>query len=287
MISAAVLLAACGAPVTRTPVGGGNPAAPPSAAYRVDAAQSELKLLVYRAGPLAHLGHNHVIVSRAMSGWVDVPTAYSAASFYLALPVAEFAVDEPQERNAEGADFSTQVSDDARAGTRHNMLSAALLDADRHPEIDLRSVAVAAANGSSPEPARVSLVVTLTADVAGHASRLTVPLTLEISPARLIATGSVVVRQSALGLTPFSIMLGALQVQDEIAIRFKVVALKDQPMPRSASSSLVPSGAVSIAACACLSGAGLRPQGPIPTPVSRASVAPMSSTSKTRVGTCT
>jgi hypothetical protein len=31
-------------------------------------------------------------------------------------------------------------------------------------------------------------------------------------------------RQSDLGLTPFSVMLGALQVQDEMHIKFKIVA---------------------------------------------------------------
>ena len=37
-------------------------------AYRVDENQSELRVLVYRAGAMARLGHNHVLVNRALCG---------------------------------------------------------------------------------------------------------------------------------------------------------------------------------------------------------------------------
>jgi hypothetical protein len=40
----------------------------------------------------------------------------------------------------------------------------------------------------------------------------------------LSATGSLELRQSNLGLTPYSLMMGALQVQDAMTIKFKIVA---------------------------------------------------------------
>src|SRR5260370_42498858 len=66
-------LVACGAPKTRqlpAEVEGVETARPPAgaAAYSIDSAQSELRLLVHRAGPLARLGHNHVILNRAIGG---------------------------------------------------------------------------------------------------------------------------------------------------------------------------------------------------------------------------
>jgi hypothetical protein len=39
------------------------------------------------------------------------------------------------------------------------------------------------------------------------------------------ASGSVALRQTALGLVPFSVMLGALQVQDELTVKFRLVAV--------------------------------------------------------------
>ena len=40
----------------------------------------------------------------------------------------------------------------------------------------------------------------------------------------LIVSGDTSVRQTDLGLKPFSAMLGALQVQDEMRVRFRIVA---------------------------------------------------------------
>jgi hypothetical protein len=223
--AAAVLivgLGACGAPGTRhSPVMGEgvHQSRPPAgaAAYSIDSAQSELRLLVYRAGPMARLGHNHVILNRAMGGWVDAAARPESASFSLYLPVADFIVDDARARSEEGPDFSAEVPEDARSGTRRNMLSAALLDAERFPVITLTSVGIAPA----PEG---NLVATLTIGVAGHESVLAVPFAVEISADRISAVGSAVVRQSDLGLTPFSVMLGALQVQDDITVKFRFVA---------------------------------------------------------------
>jgi hypothetical protein len=225
-----VCLAACGAPETRHPPAKGEgvePARPPAgaAAYSIDSAQSELRLLVYRAGPMARLGHNHVILNRAVGGWVDAAAAGlpgsracpESASFSLYVPVADFIVDDAQARSEEGQDFSAEVPEDAKAGTRRNMLGTALLDAERYPVITLTSVAIT----QTPEG---NLAATLTIGVAGHESTLVVPFVLEVSPDRISAEGSVVLRQSDLGLTPFSVMLGALQVQDDITVRFRFVA---------------------------------------------------------------
>jgi len=46
----------------------------------------ELRLLVYRAGPMARLGHNHVILNRAVGGWVDAAARLESASFSLYVP---------------------------------------------------------------------------------------------------------------------------------------------------------------------------------------------------------
>jgi polyisoprenoid-binding protein YceI len=225
VIGAAALLAACGAPKPR-PVRneGATEAAPPArpatgaGIYHIDSARSELRLLVYRAGPLARFGHNHVIVNRAVGGWVDFAGNVAAASFSLRVPVADFVVDDAGMRSEEGADFSEEIPEDAKSGMRHHMLSAALLDAEHFPAIMLASVAVTQAPGT--------LTATLTVSIAGHPSTLVVPFTVETSVGRIEASGTAVLRQSEMGLTPFSVMLGALQVQDELSIKFKLVAVK-------------------------------------------------------------
>ena len=236
-------LAACGAPKTRQSPAMGEgvePTRPPAgaAAYSIDSAQSELRLLVYRAGPMARLGHNHVILNRAIGGWVDAAAAGlpgsrpspESASFSLYVPVADFIVDDAPARSEEGQDFSADVPEEAKSGTRRNMLSAAVLDAERFPVITLTSVGIT-------EASEGNLTATLTIGVAGHESTLTVPFRLTISPDRISAAGSVVLRQSDLGLTPLSVMLGALQVQDDLTVKFKFVAAAPTPTQNTPAGS--------------------------------------------------
>ena len=216
-----VLLAACGAPKIK-PRSGPTSARPlPAAgtpAYQIDPAQSELRLLVYRTGPLARLGHNHVIVNRALAGWVDAAEPLTSGSFSLRVPVAEFVVDDAEARGEEGADFSAAVPDDAKSGTLHNMLGTALLDVAQYPTITLVST------GIRQQPGK--LLATITVTLKDRESVIGVPFKLETSADRLAASGMAVLRQSELGLTPFSVMLGALQVQDEITVKFRLVAVK-------------------------------------------------------------
>jgi polyisoprenoid-binding protein YceI len=169
---------------------------------------------------MASLGHNHVIVNRALAGWVKFSGSASAASFSVTVPVAGFIVDDSQTRREEGADFPGEIPDDAKSGTLKNMLGSAVLDAGRFPAITVRSVNVTDDHGA--------LQATLAVSVAGHESTLVLPFTLVDSPEHLIASGVFPVRQSALGLTPFSMFLGALRVQDEMRVKFKFTALSDE-----------------------------------------------------------
>jgi hypothetical protein len=226
----ALLLTACGALKTRHAAPPSPeesippPGLPPGVAYHIDENQSELRILVYRAGPLARFGHNHVIVNHAIHGVVSLADVAGDSVFWLNVPVAGFVVDDSEARREEGADFASDVPDDAKSGTLHNMLSAALLDAEEFPVITVKSVAASRAQNGSGAGA---LTATVAISIAGHESTVDVPFTLQVDSRRLSASGSLELRQSVLGLTPFSLMLGALQVQDAVTIKFEIVAVPD------------------------------------------------------------
>lgn len=226
----ALLLAACGAvqvrhaPPPSPEESISRPGLPPGKVYRIDASQSEIRILVYRAGPLAHFGHNHVMVNRSIGGAVNLADAPNKSVFRLTVPVADFVVDDPQARREEGGDFPGDIPDDAKSGTLHNMLSAALLNADEFPAITVSSVAESGGQNASGTG---EWTATVAISVAGHDSKVDVPFRLEIDSRRLSAAGSLELRQTALGLTPFSLMLGALQVQDAMTIKFHLVAVPD------------------------------------------------------------
>jgi hypothetical protein len=222
-IAAAVLvlsLAACAArhprPVAppQLPVQERLQALPVPGEYAIDSSASELRLLVYRAGPLANLGHNHVMVNRAVTGAVRIGASVSASSLTLRMRADGFVIDDAQSRQEEGGDFPGEIPEDAKAGTRRNMLSAAVLNAAEFPDIAVKSTSL---SGSLSE-----LNAELEISAAGHISRISVPLTLQGDAHHLIAAGSTELRQTALGLIPYSLMHGALQVQDAMQLKFKI-----------------------------------------------------------------
>lgn len=221
-IAVAVLMLCAAACAARHP----RPAAPPASAeavlqslpapgeYPIDSNDSELRLLVYRAGPLRNLGHNHVMVNRALTGHVQIGADVSASSFSLHLRADAFLIDDAQSRQEEGGEFTGDVPEDAKAGTRRNMLSGAVLDAAEYPEITVKSASLSGRLNQLNADLEIS--------AAGHTSRMSVPLILQGDAHHFIASGSVELRQSALGLVPYSLMHGALQVQDAMQLKFKI-----------------------------------------------------------------
>ncbi len=220
--AAVALVAAC-MPAGRTPppverVAPGTVVPAAASHYRVDSARSEVRILVYRAGPLARLGHNHVLVTRDLAGDVWLPADPAAARFSLSFPVATLAIDEAAARREEGAEFASEPSAADVAGTRRNLEGPAVLDAAHYPSIRLDGVARRGPGGLLAHGRIV---------VRDHASELEVPVEVTVTPGELVVRGGFTVLQGALGLEPFSLALGALKVRDDLAVRFRLIALPD------------------------------------------------------------
>jgi hypothetical protein len=223
-LAVAVLLAGCASPAPRlADVAGEQPAEFPEAYYRqaaargqpvyeVDPASSLVVIEVRRGGTLAHLGHDHVVASHDVRGYL-APAA-GRADLYLRLD--RLVVDE-RDLRAE-AQFDTQPSAEAIAGTRANMLDKLGAAAQPWALVAVRDVAIDASGF------RMNATLTLNGSTRA----------LDLSPQILLAAGEVgvdgrvAVDQTSFGITPFSILGGALQVQDRVAVRFRIRA---RPMP--------------------------------------------------------
>jgi len=183
----------------------------------VDPAASRVVFLVYRVGPLAALGHNHVIRARRFSGDVYINREFNKSAFSLTFPVADFEVDNRKDRVMEGPDFTTRPSTTAIAETTHNMKGPNVLDAKDYRNISVRSVKV---SGTREHP-----VVTVRIGLRGAMADMTVPLTVVQNTDQMLSvSGSFIVKQTRFGIVPFSTMGGGLRVKDEIRIRFRIVA---------------------------------------------------------------
>jgi len=71
---------------------------PADRVYRVLPDESVLRVLVGRAGPLAAMGHQHVVTSRDISGAIFVGEAMEDSRADLLIPVRFLRVDEKEER---------------------------------------------------------------------------------------------------------------------------------------------------------------------------------------------
>ena len=185
-------------------------------AYDVDPDASVVTLRVYRAGPLARLGHNHVITSTAERGVAWVAADPGQSGFVVRVPVAGLVVDDPAARAAAGPDFPGEVPADAREGTTRNMLRPELLDGDRHPEIIVRADALGGTWENAVAEARITL--------RSETRSLPVPLSVEMRGSALAARGSFRILQSDFGIKPFSVAGGAIQVADEVEVAFEIRA---------------------------------------------------------------
>jgi polyisoprenoid-binding protein YceI len=185
--------------------------------YSVDAAKSDLHWLVFKAGSLSRLGHNHVVSVADLTGHVTVNPADPAKSgFELQFPVASLVVDDPKLRAALGSDFSSVPTADDIAGTRKNMLGDKVLDADDHKTIRVTGVGPTGQGGAQ--------TMKITVELLGRSVDLTVPTQVTIDGDTLSASGEFELTHTALGMMPFSVMLGALQVADGMKFVYNVHA---------------------------------------------------------------
>ena len=174
-----------------------------------------MRLLVYRDGPLARFGHNHVIVG-PVRGELRAGQSAGASGFRFEIPIESLEIDPAEARGEEGVEFAAQVSEEARQGTRENMLGAQVLDAARHPLILIESVALAGPRWSPTVTARVTLRG-VTRDLRFHAAVFE-------RDELLTVVASFAVSQSAFSIEPFTTLNGGLRVRDGLDVRIRVVA---------------------------------------------------------------
>jgi len=221
------VLAGCATPQAQSPAPAQAPAGPilPSPRlgrpFDVIAAESRITILVYRAGALAVFGHDHVVSCRCVSGMIYLPRDPLRTGFDLRVSVKGFTVDDPASRAAEhSVDFPPDVPQGAQDATRHNMLSAALLNAATYPDVTLRAEGLRPSSDGKPGDAAAEVRV----GVAGQSRSITVPIHYDIRADEIVVSGEFPLKQSDLGLTPFSAAGGALKVRDAMTVRLRLIA---------------------------------------------------------------
>jgi hypothetical protein len=215
LLAVPVLLAACGQaplpPAARAPGPAASsgahraPAALDVAVYAVDPAASLIAVTVRRAGLMARLGHEHVVASHGLTGFVAPDAGRAELSFRL----DDMRVDEPPLLREAG--IGTQPSPDAIEGTRRNMLGP-VLEAQRYPVVSLH------AQRQPDGGLRVAV------SLHGVTRWMDLPAAVEIDANKISASGTARLKQSEFGIVPFSVGGGLLAVQDALELRYRIIA---------------------------------------------------------------
>lgn len=233
-------LVACQAPAPGTLPGsapGISPPAEPLPAgplWRVQAGESRLRVLAFRDGPLAALGHNHVLTASGLEGWLSLPgyregdghaaglqrAELAGARLALWLRLDALALDEPARRAELGPAFASVPGDDAVAATRANLLGPALMDAALYPLVQASSVAV------EGEGQQLSLQLAL--QWHGQRRLIAVSPRVRVEAGVLRVDGRMLLKQSDFGIPHFSVLGGLLSVQDMVWIDFELL-LRQRP----------------------------------------------------------
>jgi hypothetical protein len=173
---------------------------------RVDSEQSLVVIEVHRAGPLAWLGHDHVVASHNLSGYVSMEEGQ--ADLYVSLE--QLVVDEPELRTDAG--FNTQPSKEDIEATYLNMQNA--LGSGRFP---FALIHITRTSADRPEM-KVSIAL------HGIKRNYEVQAHIESVPNGVAVDGRMLLNQTDFGITPLSVLGGAIQVQDKLDLRYHILA---------------------------------------------------------------
>ncbi|MDH4107181.1 MAG: YceI family protein [Gammaproteobacteria bacterium] len=224
-----LLVASCAGRVTAPPATEGWPesfpagryeraAASGASVYRVDPANSLLQVVAGRAGALARMGHDHLVASRDMQGYVMLSRDGLRVEADILVPLDRMTVDEPELRAAAG--FDAEVPASAREGTRTNMLLS--LESADYPW------AMLAVDTSLPDgiAGAADASIRVTVSLHGVNRELDVPVLVVLDESRIDVESQFTIRQTDFGIEPYSALGGALRVQDELSVSVRLQATR-------------------------------------------------------------
>jgi len=182
----------------------------------VDGGASEVHWRIYKAGAFARFGHNHVVSIAAPAGTIEVAADPSKSVFDMAFNVAQLTIDDPLLRARYGADFESVPTPEDIAGTRTNMLTEQVLNGEMYPSITV--------SGTRLSGIGEDQTIVLTIGLLGRSVELTVPVAVTFDADGLHARSEFRLMHEDLGMEPFSVMMGALQVAPEIDFTVDILA---------------------------------------------------------------
>jgi len=183
--------------------------------YKIDSELSQIVLRVYRGGAMARLGHDHIIASRNVQGYIALDKNDDQCRADIFVPLMSLDVDDPQLRAA--AELDTTPSPEDISGTRNNMLMS--IEAADFPFVQLSSNNCSGGLSGNETPVVLSL--------HGVKQQRKLQVRLQsIDDNQMLVSGEFSIKQTDFGIKPFSIMNGLIKVEDKVDLTYQLTALR-------------------------------------------------------------
>lgn len=173
---------------------------PKSGTHTIGPENGSLAVHTYRAGMGAKIGHDLVLEARKWNGTVNLDADNPSASS------VEVTVDLNSLEVVNATGGVKPLSDKDRADISKNIEKS--LDTGKHPNVTFKSTSV---SGSAPN-------VTVAGDLTIKGK--TAPAKLSVTIDGDAVKGKTNIVQSQFGIKPYSAMMGALKVRDDIDLEF-------------------------------------------------------------------
>jgi polyisoprenoid-binding protein YceI/predicted small secreted protein len=178
----------------------------------LDSDKSWVRIRVMRKGKLEKLGHNHIIENGDLSGtieWNDIPGNIHGE---FTLPVEQFVVDDAVLRKNAGKGFEKEVSVNDILSIRRTMLSDRVLDAADFPAIKIIIQGVSAPSSDQ--------AVDITLTIRGKTKTIRTDAKIYKDGGTVLLSGSLRLQQSDFGITPVTLLMGKLTIEDTLLIDY-------------------------------------------------------------------
>lgn len=182
----------------------------------IDSQASEVHWRIYKAGAFARFGHNHVVAIAQPTGSIEMAQDLADSMLTLEFAVSELVIDDPQLRSRYGEDFASEPTDEDIAGTHTNMLTEQVLNGAVFPSIRVTGTQLSGLGEDQSIELEVQLL--------GRSVPLSVPVNVSFDGNDLRAQARFRLMHADLGMEPFSVMMGALQVAPEIDFTVDITA---------------------------------------------------------------
>jgi polyisoprenoid-binding protein YceI len=190
-------------------------AQPPSGAvYGIVAAESTIRVGVFKAGLFKAFGHDHLIAAKNFSGTVHF-NAGKVEESTLALDI--------EAKSLTALDPGEAEKD--RREVQATLLSTKVLGVESFPRITFRSTAV---QQIRKDGAEWEVTVAGKLNLHGVEKPIKFPVRIRLENTRLTVQGEVSIAQTDFGIKPVKVAGGTVRVKDRVKISFTIVAERNK-----------------------------------------------------------